>query len=236
MTGPVAVCIPYYRVVEGPTLLSCMDMTMHSIAAKIPMLAIGTSGCYIEDNRNGCVKHALNSGIPFEWLLWIDGDMTFPGNALIRLLSHNRDIVGANYRTRTPPYEAAGHYADRTKTEALIQGGLHRMNHLPTGLMLTRFDIYRKLPAPWFEASLHGPRDDVYFCHRARENGYEIWADHDLSREVTHVGTQAIGWFTPDQIKVVEGPTQLDMARAELEGKRRAEKSGESYRVATAAE
>lgn len=239
MTKPVttvAICMPYYRQFEGVTVLSLMDMSARSADAKIAMLPVGVSGCYIEDNRNGAIKHALGTGIPFEWVLWVDSDVTFPGDALIRLLNHNKDIVGANYRTRTPPYPTAGHYADGTRATALAEGGLHLMKHLPTGLLLTRFDIYKKLPEPWFEASLRGPRDDVYFCHRARAHGYEIWCDHDLSREVTHTGVQQIPWFTPDQIQIVEGTPQIDMARAEAEGKRRAEMSGKLYEVATAAE
>jgi len=51
-------------------------------------------GCYIEDNRNGCVQHAIDTGIDFDWLFWIDGDMIFPTCPH----SHDRarqDIVGA---------------------------------------------------------------------------------------------------------------------------------------------
>jgi hypothetical protein len=35
-----------------------------------------------------------------DWLLWLDADMDFPADALIRLLRHNVDIVGGDYRLR----------------------------------------------------------------------------------------------------------------------------------------
>ncbi len=200
----VAICVPFYRSVEGPTLLSCMELAMRS-AATCAMLPIGTSGCYVEDNRNGCVEFALNTGIPFDWLLWIDGDMVFPGDALLRLIAHDKDIVGANYRQRTPPYKFVGPYADGSDTH-LLEPGLHRMAHLAAGLLLTRFDIYRKMPYPWFKPGVHNEaRDEVYFCMHAKSLGYEIWCDHDLTNQVSHLGQQQIGWFTKDQIIEVKG-------------------------------
>src|SRR6266853_2140360 len=171
MTVPkVAIAVPYYRTVEGPTLLACMDLSARS-AGTVAMLPIGTSGCYIEDNRNGSVEYALKTGIPFDWLLWIDGDMIFPGDALLRLIAHDKDIVGANYRQRTPPYGFVGHYLDGSDAH-LLEPGLWPMSHLPTGLLLTRFDIYRKLSYPWFKPGLRDePRDDVSFCNYARHFG-----------------------------------------------------------------
>lgn len=227
----VAIAIPYYRSVEGPTLLSCMDLAAHS-AAHCGMLPIGTSGCYVEDNRNGSVEYALATGIPFDWLLWIDGDMQFPGDTLVRLMAHDKDIVGANYRQRTPPYSFVGAYADGRDTH-LLEPGLHPMAHLPTGLLLTRFEIYRKLGYPWFKPGLKGEaRDDVYFCNRARTAGYEVWCDHDLTFQTVHLGAQALPWFAPEQVVRVEG-AQINLDKSAEEAKKRAEKSRESYAAAT---
>ena len=222
----VAIGIPYYRTVEGPTLLSCMGL-MAASAGKVGLLPIGTDGCYIEDNRNGCIQYALNTGIDFDWFLWIDGDMIFPNEALLRLLSHDKDIVGANYRQRTPPHAFVGVYADGRDTH-LMEPGLHRMIQMPTGFLLTRFDIYRKMPYPWFKPGLHSePRDDVYFCRTAGARGYEVWCDHDLTREVRHIATQQIPWFTPDQI-VVAG-AQIDNLKAAEASKERAALSRERF-------
>ncbi len=228
MTVPkVAIAIPYYRSVEGPTLLSCMELAARS-ASGVAMLPIGTSGCYIEDNRNGSVEYALKTGIPFDYLLWIDGDMIFPGDALLRLLAHDKDIVGANYRQRTPPYSFVGHYLDGSDTH-LLDPGLWPMAHLPTGLLLTRFNIYRKLPYPWFKPGLRDePRDDVYFCNYARHHGYEVWCDHDLTKEVRHITVQQVPWFSPEQIVTVAG-AELDMERGAGEAAKRAALSRKSY-------
>ena len=36
--------------------------------------------------------------------------------------------------------------------------------------------------------------EDVYFCTMARVHGFEVWVDHDLSKEVTHIGQFEYGW------------------------------------------
>lgn len=220
MTVPkVAIAIPYYKHWEGRFGMCAMDLAMRS-AASCAMLPIECTGAYIEDNRNGAVKFALEyekrAGIEFDWLFWMDTDMIFPGEALMRLIARGKDIVGANYRQRRPPYGFTGHYLDGQDTH-LLEPGLHRMAHLATGLLLTRFDIYRKLPYPWFEAGLTSEkaRDDVYFCQRAVAAGYEIWCDHDLTFEVRHIGEQEIEWFKPEQIRQVVTGAELSVAKSD---------------------
>jgi len=236
MTAPkVAIGIPYRKTWEGRTGMAMMGLVARS-AAQVAMLPIGSDGCYVEENRNGIVQYAFDTGIPFDWLLWIDTDMIFPDDSLLRLLAHSKnvdsgrtpgraDIVGANYRQRIPPYSFVGFYMDGSDAH-LNEPGLHRMRHLPAGLLLTRFDIYRKLKPPWYRAPrVKGePRDEVYFCNAAREAGYEIWCDHDLTREVRHIGDQEIPWFLPEQIVKVEG-AYLKAERHETETKERAQAS-----------
>jgi len=223
MIPKVAICIPYYRGVEGPTLFCCMDLAAYS-AAHAQMMTISCSGCYVEDNREGAVEFAMNTGVPFDWLLWIDGDMMFPHDALVRLMAHGKDIVGANYRQRTPPYAYVGHYLNGLEPD-LRAPGLYPMGHLPTGFLLTRFDVYRHLPQPWFKAGSRGEaRDDVYFCRQALAAGYEIWCDHDLTMQIRHISTQEIGWFAPEQIVRVQG-AQINVDKSAEESQKRAKLS-----------
>ena len=237
----VAISIPFYKHIEGPTLYSCMDLAMRS-AATCGMLPIMSTGCYVEDTRNGAVQYALNTGIEFDWFLWVDADMIFPGDALLRLLEHDKDIVGANYRTRTPPYSFAGIYDGESLNrepgaEKLLAPGLHRMVQMPCGLLLTRFDIYRKMGYPWFKPGLHSePRDDIYFCRKAGALGYEIWCDHDLTKQVRHIATQEIPWFAPEQLVEVQAGAQIDLVKGQAAAKHRAELSRREFDAAIAAE
>src|SRR5262249_3768876 len=145
-----------------------------------------------------------------DFMFWLDSDMIFPPDTLIRLLLHDKDIIGCNYRQRDPPYMYVGHYMDESgqpniDVENALRTGLARMCQMPTGLLLTKFDIYRKMAWPWFDASLTGPRDDIYFCRKATSMGYEIWCDQDLTAQVKHRDMQDIPWFQKDQIRSQRG-------------------------------
>lgn len=223
----VAICTPYYRTIEPACFLSAMAMGF-ACADKVAALPMGTSGCYIEDNRNGCVEYMLNTGIDFDWLLWIDSDMQFPSDALLRLISHDKDIVGVNYRQRTPPYAAVGIYLDHTD-DHLMEPGLHKMEQLPTGFLLTRFKIYREMVYPWFKPGLRDePRDDVYFCQYAKSLGYDLWCDHDLTFNIIHHDGYPIPWFRPDQIIRSEGAI-INNTKAAEAGADRARLSGKIF-------
>lgn len=223
----VALGLPYYRNFEGQTTLCLMEMIANSTQF-LSVLPIRANGAYIESNRNAAVEYALNTGFDFDWFMWVDSDMIFPPDTLLRLIAHEKDIIGCNYRQRTPPYNSVGAYADNDPMDVAFTPGLHRMLHLPTGLLLTRFDIYRKMPRPWFNAALSpAPRDDVYFCNKAREMGYDIWCEHDLTFQVKHIDTQEIPWF--DRSQIVTRGSQLSKTTGIEEAMERAQQTRREF-------
>ena len=67
------------------------------------------------------------------------------------------------------------------------------------GMLMIKRAVFEKLRKPWFETCYREEHDDwlgedVYFCIRAREAGFGIWVDHDLSKQVTHQGIYEFGW------------------------------------------
>lgn len=65
--------------------------------------------------------------------------------------------------------------------------------------MLVKANVYKELAAPWYEEryNLEGATpgnrygfisDDVWFCNNAKEAGYDIWCDVDISQELEHCG------------------------------------------------
>jgi hypothetical protein len=134
-----------------------------------------------------------------DYTLWIDSDMRFPRDALVRLLSREQDIVGVNYVTRTKPMRY-------TAVERITEDGVF---HLPTGpeaagleeaeaigfgMVLIHGSVWAALgERPWFrfehDEMLGVPvGEDVYFCRRARAAGFKVMVDHDLSHEIRHIG------------------------------------------------
>lgn len=55
----------------------------------------GCSGSNIAENQNVLVDLAQEMGV--DWLLFVESDMIFPGEALTAMLSHGKDIIGCSY-------------------------------------------------------------------------------------------------------------------------------------------
>ena len=120
-------------------------------------------------------------------ILWLDADMTFPPDTALRLLKHDLPVVAANYVTRVPP----------SRPTARIQGmcvssadatGLEVVDHVGMGVFLMKTDFVSSLPHPRFWYSTPTETEDVYFCRLLWNAGHRIVIDHDLSKEVGHVG------------------------------------------------
>lgn len=197
----VAFCIPSKSGWPTETGISIAGVCSYSYGrAKIALMT--TDKNPIASARNELVKMAL--AFNADYILWLDADMQCPPDALLRLMAHNRDIVGVFYNTRTPPYTTVGNFAgpapDYTK------GGVHEAEIIGFGLVLCKMDVFRKLPTPWFQ-HLWGVKErvkednqfgevgeDVFLCERARAAGIKVWVDLDLSFEPSmgHIATHII--------------------------------------------
>jgi hypothetical protein len=36
--------------------------------------------------------------------------------------------------------------------------------------------------------------EDIYFCIKAKDAGFDTWVDHDLSKGIKHIGQYVYGW------------------------------------------
>lgn len=140
-------------------------------------------GSVIQHQREDLAEAAMKAGA--DRLLWIDGDQTFPPDALDRLLSHNELFIGCNISTKRDP---VGPTARGLDGSALWTGpedkGTVEVGALGFGLCLISADVFRAVPRPWFDAV----GEDYDFCRKARDAGFRIMLDHALSWEIGHVG------------------------------------------------
>ena len=146
--------------------------------------------------RRNLVNHFLKSNCDFAW--WIDSDMAFPPDAGIRLLNRNVPIVGANYRKRyfpNPHFTAMNGKPGATTEFKTTDDSppLEKVDCLPQGMMLVHRSVYERVPAPHYVFEYSSDHcieigEDYYFCDKARKNGYDVWCDHELSRQISHIG------------------------------------------------
>jgi glycosyltransferase involved in cell wall biosynthesis len=190
--GPrVMLILPSSVMVHMNFTLSLALMAAGTSMSGIRLGFMNPRGIYIQKNRWRSVKKSLELGC--EYILFIDSDMSFPPDALVRLLKADKDIVGANYVRRSPPYDslAKANGGDQDVSGVVVVDGL------PTGLLLIRSSVFDKLPQPWFDVTWNDEDflgEDYYFCNLAREHGFKIWMDCDLSAEVVHWGEMGFRW------------------------------------------
>ena len=188
-TPKVAICFPSGDMVHADFALSLAGMVNSTGGLETPIVSAKSS--IVAQARNNGVDMARGFGA--DYLLFLDSDMVFPRETLVRLLGHRRDIVGATYVKRTPPHDLLGAnlYLDRPPHPS----GLIEMRHLPTGCLMIKMSVFDALTKPYFrflydEASGEIIGEDYNFCDRARAAGFEIWCDPSLSFEIGHIGSQ----------------------------------------------
>lgn len=149
---------------------------------------------YIDWNRESCVEYAIKEG--YEYLMFFDNDMVFPLDIIKRLYAHDVDVVTTNYITKERParfmcvdFEGKRVLTTEEKT------GIEKVALAPTGTMLIKTKIFKDLPKPWFTTirdAQYG--EDYYFTNLCNRNGFGVYCDHDLSKEIGHEGKYIYTW------------------------------------------
>lgn len=128
-------------------------------------------------------------------MLLLDSDMTFPDDTAHQLFKHNRTYVGANYVRKTIPSSpvtaALGGGLTFTDPDST---GIEEVLHIGMGVALLRLSDVKDIPSPRFTMEWNPELDcysgeDVFFCGKLAEHGVPVYVDHDLSKQVTHVGS-----------------------------------------------
>ena len=175
-----------------------MDMVAAGFAQSLAMLQKGGNetaimfqvGSLIYEARNKLAKQAIKMGA--EWTMWFDSDMIFPPETMLKLLEHNAPMVSGAYFRRSPPYHLVAFDECDTKnrkwtdlklpTETVFCGGVG------FGCVLVKTDVLFDVAAKfgtWFEP-MNGFGEDLSFCWRARECGYDILLDPSIT--CGHIG------------------------------------------------
>ena len=161
-----------------------------------------TKGSMIPKSRTLLVREALR--VEAQYILFLDSDMVFPRETAHQLVSHQKQAVAANCVIRQIPSSPTARYksdkysfgepvfTDPTST------GLEKVWRVGTGVMLLETTLLRRLGEPWFDMTwINIPEydepqlvgEDWKLCERLEEEGIPIYVDHDLSKEIGHIGT-----------------------------------------------
>jgi hypothetical protein len=127
-------------------------------------------------------------------ILTMDTDHTFPPEALLRLISLEKPIVGATYARRSDPIgpmaykmiNGRKHGVWNTKAQADAEV-IEEVDSLGLGLCLIDAAVMSKVSKPWFALEEQYEGEDFYFFVKVREAGVPVYLDHALSWHVGHI-------------------------------------------------
>ena len=192
----IMIAVPAMEMVNAEFAQHLAMATANLVAHGIKVNCAFNIGSVITIARRNLTDIFLKSDFSHIW--WVDSDMKFPIDAPLRLLARDKDIVGVNYRRRRFPNPnftgmsgSPGNYTEFQTTDN--SPAMEMCDVLPHGLVLVRRKVYETIPHPHYlqeyipELNLE-IGEDIYFCQKCIQNGFEVWCDHELSKESAHIG------------------------------------------------
>ncbi len=131
-------------------------------------------------------------------LLFWDSDIKAPADCIVKMVNHHLPIVAVNYakkeiEARPTAYIDTDTYVGPCYTQKQ-HTGLQEVSSCGFGLMLIDMAVLQKMQTPLFQMTQIGAEgidtltEDVFFCHKAKDAGFPVVIDHDLSKEIAHLG------------------------------------------------
>lgn len=171
--------IPSYKTIHPRTLNSLLRLVE---ASEHDFIFSVRNHHSIAHNRNKIVEEAEGS----DYILFVDADMTFGEGTLKRLLAQNKDIIGVDYSYKELPRQTTVKHDFKETPKELFS-----CRAVGGGILLVKTSVFKKIAKPYFvmdhnEEGYIAKGEDVYFCEKAREAGFEIYCDPTLI--IGHVG------------------------------------------------
>jgi len=191
------VCIPCQDMIHTE-FAKCLDR----MAPKGEVIKSWETGSLVYRSRNDLAERAVNEET--DYTLWLDSDMVFPDTLLIDLMEDmkGRDIVTGVCHMRREPYKPCiwkslkrGLTSEEDQIEGYDDYPTDRIFEIDgcgfacvmvrTSVIKTVIDRYHEAFAP-----LPGFGEDISFCIRAKNCGFEIHCDPKI--QIGHIGSTII--------------------------------------------
>lgn len=138
-----------------------------------------------------------NGALDYDYIMWIDSDIIFTPNDLMKLIKHNKDIVSGLYMMDDMKHFATveqmddnffiknGYYKFLSYEDIKNKKELFSVDYTGFGWILIKFGVFEKLKYPWFKplfkdfnnGIVEFTMEDVSLCRLLVEIGYKIWID-----------------------------------------------------------
>ena len=187
----------------------CSDSILKNCIALInanhTVMPFYMSDLYIDRARNICVHAFLKSNC--DEMIFVDSDLAFDDDAMLKLIEHDKDIVAGCYRYKKNEVEFTGHLDfSRENNCKEEETGLAYMERVPTGFMRIKRSVFERIEEhyqlqpdereiiPFFATGrqFHGDDnwygEDVYFCKLWTDMGGVLMCEPNIN--FNHMGTE----------------------------------------------
>ena len=159
-------------------------------------------GSLVYTSRNKLAQTSIEMDADF--VLWLDSDMVFEPNLLVHMMrtmeEHNIDILCGPYYKRVAPYKPVlydtlrieGNGCQYHGMDEVPSEGLFKVDACGFGCVLMRAEVIISVLGKHAQTfnPINAVGEDLSFCWRARDCGYEIWCDPSI--KLGHIGRTVI--------------------------------------------
>jgi hypothetical protein len=194
LSEQVVVCVPTTGLVHALFSYCLINAIRYTELNGVPVVLEMDAGTVLSNQRQVLSNSAL--AMQADHIMWLDSDMTFPEDVIIRLLEHKKNVVCATYSKRVAPFHPTAFYnIDPVEPVNTEDHGLVAIKYSGMGCMLVKANVVDQMPSPHYPLKWHAPSstwhgEDMGFCDLLADNDIKIFCDLDLSREIGHLGQQ----------------------------------------------
>ncbi|MDI6655388.1 MAG: hypothetical protein QME59_05820 [Candidatus Hydrothermarchaeota archaeon] len=173
----VVLCLPHYRSLSFKYMTALINLLLFKQDKYSIKSAVALDALYVDFNRNIIARDALKQNA--DYMFWLDSDMVVEGDTILKLMEHDKDIVSGLYFKKRD-LDPVMYVRRGNLYESLREWGktIFKVDAAGMGCALIKSEVFRSIKPPWFVYSVRENKgEDIYFCEKAREAGYDIWVD-----------------------------------------------------------
>ena len=222
----VMIAMPCYDSVKMGTMISVVKLVQQLAKSGIAVGINTMKSPLIHQARNYLTSVFLTT--EYTHLLFIDSDVEFEPEAVLRMMVARKDVVCTPYRVKSMDIEHK-HYTVQIKKESPLEAGdLIEVTAGPTGIMLIKKEVFKKIIEKFPELKIKnsvfptpGPDheyyynffnfkfedgysvgEDVSFCHLVGKAGFKLYAN--TASPTKHHGSYAWEGKFGDSLKSIK--------------------------------
>jgi len=202
----VVIGVPCFELGRFNVFNECLDALIKPDDSAI----LRVRGQSVSANRNVIIEKAIEHDS--EYVFFLDDDLVFASDTLIKLLSHDKDYVVGHYCMRNYPFKSI--IFDHQNPDGSVRWftlngdkGLVPVKASGAGGLLVKTEVFKRVTPLvntfgkkcWFTLGQIDPdlwNDDIDFCHLMNKNEVEMYCD--LNAPIGHVMTSVI-WPNYDE-------------------------------------